>query len=121
MKVISYQLEPSAHFKLTRAEWDILMKLSAEHYDGLCRNISSPGEKSFLYGWSWAFKAYEGGEPVQLDEAEVEATVHQLDILCKVTEELYLPNRIGQKLHYDLLDLLRATGSQRKTVPVEVG
>ena len=122
MQPVEYVLKPSVRFKLTHAEWAILMKLSAEHYDGKCRSISIPGPGAFLYGWKWEFEPLTDDGPTQVDVAEVEATTRQLDTLCKVTEELFHPMnmRIGWDLHCALRDLLTATSNQYKTIPIEV-
>lgn len=81
MKIHIYG-NPHFKFSLTRAQLDVLMELSAMHYDGYCKSLCRPGPNSFLYGWSNSGKMIDGQEVYEAWAA----TWHHLDMCMKILE-----------------------------------
>lgn len=67
---------PSFNIIFNNTLVDILIKLSAAHYDGKCQDASKP--RGFLYGWK---------NQVEDSEEEISATSFELDLSLKIAED----------------------------------
>lgn len=85
---INITWSPVFWLDLTAEEVDLLMKLSARHYDGYCKSISQPGH--FLYGWSnrvkWRDEAMQAGPLPHARPSTCRASPDDLTILMKIME-----------------------------------
>lgn len=72
---------PVCEVGFTKVEVEWLMKLSAWHYDGVCRNAGRLG--GFLYGINNHFVL---DEEHSLQASDVQLTFGEIDILCKILE-----------------------------------
>ena len=70
---------PQVSFGLTKDEIDVLLKLSARHYDSKCRSVGQPGTGGFLWGW----KCHLEFDP----KSTVDANFSDLDLCSKLLEE----------------------------------
>ena len=107
MSAFYYRVEMTV--RLSRSRHTRLMEMSAAHYDQRCRNLSQPGDKSFLYGWQFSF---DGTGPDEV--VEVQTTWQELDLLCKVTEQVETESKLVG------LGLLRPGSEARMSVDVEL-
>lgn len=64
----------------TTTDIEVLMELSANHYDGKCQAASKIG--GFIYGWN---NATRFGIPLD-GERTLTATFHELDLSMKIME-----------------------------------
>ena len=73
--------KPVFNFTLTRAHVDLLTRLSAVHYDSVCKAAGCVG--GFLYGWN-----NQQQQALEQQEAapELSATWRQLDTCMKILE-----------------------------------
>jgi len=95
MELKGFVYTPEAYVTFTRREVKLMMILSANHYDAHCREAGQHG--GFLYGISNGTK-YQSHHEVRLG-------LTQVDTLCKVTEELYVPQKCAHELHLNLMKL----------------
>lgn len=113
MERTGFAYEVHAVIKLSKADYALLVKLSAEHYDSKCKAISAVG--GFLYGWQWGFEE----NPYQI---EVHATHRQLDTLIKITEMiapgLYTSEEMGLHLKIKEIFFKVCDESKRLNAPV---
>lgn len=72
---------PVYWIEFTNEQIQELMKLSANHYDGLCVSACKPG--GFLYGWQNGV-LWSNGDATE--PYKCKATHHELDILLKIME-----------------------------------
>jgi len=94
---IRIQGQPEFLLPLTIAEVELIRKVSAKHYDSVCRNASIgegyfPDNRNFLTSWRNTLDNYEKYPPTDEDIAAgfvtmVSATWRQLDTCCKILEQ----------------------------------
>lgn len=79
---------PEFEFSLTPEQIEVLMKLSARHYDGLCRFASQTGsdgsENGFLVNWKNNIEAHR--EFAADEPAVLRASFSRLDLTLKIME-----------------------------------
>jgi len=72
-------------FVLTDDQMEVLLRLSAVHYDGVCRRATHPG--GFIYGWHMERSVHDGGDK----NAKLKATFREIDTCLKILEVLMHP------------------------------
>jgi hypothetical protein len=105
--------QPLVTLIFSKADVERLMALSANHYDWTCQKTGQVGGE--IYGM-WA-------ELDLLDKPEVERVMQfrQIDLLAKVTEQLYEPkDAIAADLHRNLIRALDQINEEYKRVNQEV-
>ncbi len=78
-----FEFEVFVILKLTREEVEILSKACEHHYDHAVRSLSIPGPGACLNA---ARNRLEPGADDSKGEAAMRVSRHQLDLLCKATE-----------------------------------
>lgn len=89
MKFAKIIFTAEADISFTREEVELLMRLSASHYDGVCRQAGQVG--GFLYGMNNRF-VVEVPEVVALGNT-VELSFREIDTLCKILESAYVATK----------------------------
>lgn len=97
--LIEVSAQPEFLIPLNLEQVDILMELSANHYDSTCRAAGKRGEtfeqQGFIYGWRTIISAYVNTPVIPdfnpMDETgkqtvRVKATWRQLDLVLKILE-----------------------------------
>lgn len=100
MQIGKMIFQPLVTLVFTRVEVEHLMRLSAEHYDGTCQRLSECG--GVIFGMM--------NEINVLDRAEVTRVMQfrDIDLLAKVTEQLYIPKYpLARDMHDKLTKALR--------------
>jgi hypothetical protein len=83
MERIRYIYSVKLDLKLTREEVELLTKACEHHYDHAVRSLSIPGPNACLNS---ARNRLEPGGDDSKGEAVMRVSTHQLDLLCKATE-----------------------------------
>lgn len=98
---------PIFHIPFTLDELQLLNKMAASHYDGLCQSLSRPGPGAFLYGWLGRAEASK--QDKDFETQKFQATVRELDITLKVLENTFGLSEDDQKTAYRLSRNIFAT------------
>lgn len=107
MKRVKYEYEAKAIMSYTREEATILLRYSANHYDGHCRAVGKPGERSFLWGMTHFLRLKEeANDPT----AQWDLSYRELDLLCKIMEKAgnVCNSSVTPEEHHLYLDLRTA-------------
>lgn len=119
---IRIQGQPEFLLPLTVAEVELIRKVSAKHYDHVCRDASLDGyhndNRNFLTSWRNILDGYVKYPPTEEDIAagfvpSVSATFRQIDTTCKILESCNLfgltniDALAAKHLYNDLRDAMR--------------
>jgi len=122
---VRIQGQPEFLLPLTIADVEMIRKVSAQHYDAVCREASGEAYQSdnrnFLTSWRNILQSYEKYPPTEEDIAAgfvptVSATWRQIDTVLKILEPCNtfmltpIDTLAARHLSDDLLQVLRAAG-----------
>ncbi len=102
MKLEYITFTPSGELTFTKEEVELLMKLSASHYDAHCREVGKVG--GFLFGLNNRY-VVEVPEVVALGNT-VSLSFREIDTLCKILEQLNFAPHDAAELGWQLKDQL---------------
>ena len=108
---MSFSYKVITNFTLTKAEMDHLMLTASKHYDNKCKAAGEQG--GFIYGWKNSLW--------NKDDVEVEATIHQLDLVTKILElDVYTIGNFDLSLNSKFHALAQAACKESERINKEV-
>lgn len=87
MKLERIELTPLCEVSFTKEEVELMMKLSALHYDAHCREVGKVG--GFLFGLNNRY-VLEVPEVVAAVGNTASLSFRQIDTLCKILEQIHV-------------------------------